>query len=226
MFEHLQSNPSLEDAATIDYSAEVMRKMIHLVSLLIPTIYFFISRETALWILLPMMVFSLLVDIGRFTHQGFAGVFYKMFKFMLRKHELDHKSKKFTGATNLLISAVACVLLFPKIIVVNAFAVLIVSDITSALVGRKWGKQRFLKKSLQGSIAFFLSAMIVVAVAPKIRALPLEYGIAVIGALVATIVEASSIYLDDNITVPLSMGATMWGLYWLLLPQVNVYVVR
>jgi len=39
---------SLNSTATIDYKAELVRKSIHLVSLSIPTVYYFITKELAL----------------------------------------------------------------------------------------------------------------------------------------------------------------------------------
>ena len=138
---------------------------------------------------------------------------------------MAHRSiqKRFTGATNILFSAIVCVLIFPKIITVNAFAILIVSDITSALVGRRYGRRRFLQKSLVGATAFFVSAVIVVLLAPKVEGLALEYGIGIFAAAAGAVIESLSTKFDDNITVPLGIGLVMWALYAVLLPAVDLY---
>ena len=216
----------LHHAATIEFRAELIRKGIHLCSLSIPTIYYFIPKETALAILVPLSLVSLIVDVARFRSEAVAAWFYRWFRWLLRQHELDEGKKRWTGATNILLSAVACVLIFPKIIVVHAFAILILSDITSALIGRRFGKRRFLEKSLEGTISFYLAALVVVAAAPKIDGLWPEYAIAAFAAAVGAVVEASSRRLDDNISVPLSIGFVMWGLYALLLPSVNLFSLR
>jgi dolichol kinase len=217
--EHLQAK------ATIDYKSEFIRKSIHLCSLSIPTVYYFISRELALEILVPLFLAFLAVDLARFYHPSVQDWFYRWFRWLLRKHETDHATKRLTGATNILFAAIVCVLVFPKIITVNAFAILIISDITSALFGRRFGRRRFLQKSLEGAMAFFVSAAVVVFIAPKIERIPAEYAIGLAAAAVGAIVEAGSTTIDDNISVPISIGLVAWALYALLLPGVNLYAL-
>jgi dolichol kinase len=213
----------LHSEATIDYRSEFVRKLIHLCSLSIPTIYYFISKQFALWLLAPMFLGFLTVDLARFYHEPTQTWFYSHFGWLLRRHESDIRTKRLTGATNILFSAILCVLIFPKIITVNAFAILIISDITSALVGRRFGKRRFFQKSLEGAMAFFVSATIVVFLAPKYEGLPLEYGIGIFSAAAGAVIEALSTTIDDNISVPIGIGFVMWALYTLLLPSIDLY---
>lgn len=208
----------LEHAATIEYRHELVRKAIHLTSLSIPVIYFFISKQLALTLLIPMTAAFIIVDVARYYFAPVSEWFYRWFGWLLRRHEQDEKKKRLNGATNVLISACLCVLLFPKLITVTAFAILIVSDSTSALVGRRFGKRRFFDKSLEGSIAFFVSAVLVVFVAPKVAFHPLEYVIGIVAAGVGAIVEAISMKVDDNISIPIAVGLVMWGLYAVVMP--------
>lgn len=208
------------DNGTINYKDEVVRKLIHLTSLSIPTIYYFISRELALKILIPLTVFFLVADLIRYFVPPFAKLFYIVFGFLLRKHERDKKKMNLNGATYVLISAVACVLLFPKVFVVTSFAVLIISDSSAALIGRKFGKHKFLSKSLEGTATFFVTACIVILLAPKVTGDILEYIIGFIAVGIGAIVENISYgFADDNLTIPLSIGFAMWGMYLLLLPN-------
>ncbi len=85
--------------------------------------------------------------VGRFIlPKSFAKIFYKVFGFLLRKHEIDKEKKNLTGATYVLISALICALIFPKVIFVTAFTILIISDTMAALIGRKFGKHKIFKK--------------------------------------------------------------------------------
>ncbi|MGH2568304.1 MAG: diacylglycerol/polyprenol kinase family protein [Bacteroidota bacterium] len=212
----------LEQSATIDYRSELIRKSIHLCSLSIPLIYSFISRELALQLLVPLTVAFIAVDLARYYHPPTAGLFYKLFGSLLRRHERDHQRKRLNGATNVLIGATLCVLVFPKLIVITAIAILIVSDSTSALIGRRYGRRRFLSKSLEGTVAFFITAVAVVFVTPKIEALPLEYVIGIVGAAAGAVVESAPLNVDDNISVPVSICGIMWALYALLLPSADL----
>jgi dolichol kinase len=215
----------LHAKATIDYRSEFIRKLIHLCSLSIPVIYFFIPREFALELLVPVFLGFLVVDLARFYHEPTRAMFYRWFGWLLRRHESDSTSKRLTGATNILFSAIVCVLVFPKIITINAFAILIISDITSALIGRRFGRHRFFQKSLEGSASFFVSAIIVVLLAPKVERLPMEYLLGIIAAAAGAVTESLSTTIDDNISVPLVIGFVLWALYIFILPDVNLYAL-
>jgi len=213
------------DAANIEYKAEIARKGIHLTSLSIPIIYYFIERDLALALLVPVTFSFLAVDLLRYYHKPTADLFYTVFRFMLRKHELDEKSKRLNGATNVLLAATLCVIIFPKLIVLSAFSILIISDSFAALIGRKFGRRKFFHKSLEGSTAFFLFALLVVAVTPKIEYAPVEYLIGAIAALAGTFAEAASWKIDDNLSIPFSVGIVMWGLYMIFYHTVNLFAL-
>lgn len=223
----LQADPmaadALEHKATIDYRSEIIRKGIHLCSLAIPVIYYFVSQLQALVLLVPVTVAFFVTDVARLFIEPVARWYYRWFGILLRKHEQDMTERRLNGATNILLSAVVCVLFFPKAITVNAFAILIISDTTSALIGRRFGKHRLFAKSLEGTAGFFLSAVLVVLFAPKVTGATGEYLLWIAGAAVGAVVEASSIKgIDDNITVPLAISLVMWALYLLFLPGADL----
>jgi len=113
------------------------------------------------------------------------------------------------------------------VIFVTAFTILIISDTTAALIGRKFGKTRFLRKSFVGTLSFFISASIVILITPKVGNFPLEYLIGFIAAFIGAIVENVSYGIaDDNLTIPLSIGLTMWGLYLIFFPGLELVLVN
>ena len=211
------------DNGTINYRDELVRKLIHLCSLSIPIIYYFIPRFDAIIILSVFTFSAVILDLSRYFHPSIGKIFYKLFGFLLRKHELDNKKKNLNGATYVFISALICVIIFPKVFFLTGFSILIISDSLAALIGRKFGKHKFLFKSLEGTLAFFISASIVVLFTPKIEGLMTEYLIGIIAAGVGAIVENISFgFADDNLSIPISIGLTMWILYFLLLPNVRL----
>jgi len=211
------------DNGTIKYKDELFRKLIHLFSLSIPIIYYFITTEAAAIILGIVAASALIIDLGRYLHPEIGKIFYKIFGFLLREHELDHKKKNLNGATYVLISALISVLIFPKVIFISAFSILIISDSAAALIGRKFGKRKFLSKSLEGTLTFFVSACIVILFTPKVSGFFEEYLIGFIAAFIGAIVENISFKLvDDNLSIPLSVGFTMWGLYLALMPNLEL----
>ncbi len=213
------------DNGTINYRDEVVRKLIHLCSLAIPIIYYFIPRSSAILILSVVTFFAVVLDLGRYLSPAVGKVFYKIFGFLLRKHEIDHTKKNLNGATYVFISALICVIIFPKILFITAFTVLIISDSMAALIGRKFGRHKFLAKSFEGTLTFFISASIVILFTPKVEGNLTEYLIGFIAAAVGAIVENLSFgFFDDNLSIPISIGLTMWLLYIIWLPNITLIV--
>jgi dolichol kinase len=210
------------DKGTINFKGELLRKTIHLFSLSIPIIYSFISKTTALSILIPLTIVSVTIDFGRYYIKKLNDVVQKIFGYILREHENDFKKKNLNGASYVLIAATLTLWIFPKIFFITAFATLIISDTSAALIGRKFGKHKFLSKSLEGTLAFFVSGCIVIFFTPKVANLPEEYIIGFVAIAVGAIIENISYgWADDNLTIPLSIGFTLWGLYAYFLPTLT-----
>jgi dolichol kinase len=211
------------ERGSIDYKDEIVRKLIHLCSLSIPIVYYFVSKTSAVIILGIFTFVALVIDISRFFSPLAGKLFYSIFGFLLREHEVDTQKKNLNGATYVLISALICVIIFPKILFLTAFSILIISDSLAALIGRKYGKHKFLSKSLEGTLAFFISAIIVVLFTPKVEGLFSEYLIGFAAAAIGAIVENISFgFADDNLSIPISIGISMWLLYILLLPGLQL----
>ncbi len=205
----------------IEYKQEVYRKGIHLLSLSIPIVYSGIDRLLALQILIPITTIAFLLDVGRRFVPVIDGLMTRYFGGMLRAHELDENRFILNGATYVFFSACLCVLIFPKPIAILAFSILIISDIASALFGRRYGKTAFLDKSLEGTMAFWLSAFVVVLWIGLITSAPWQfYPLGIVASLIGGVAEAASIRLklDDNFSIPMSVGISMWGLLLLLDP--------
>jgi dolichol kinase len=213
--------PSVEQS----YATELVRKSIHLCSLSIPLVYYWITKAQALSILIPLALVLGILDVARLYHPPTGRLYSKYLGFLLRPHERTEHGRKLNGATFVLLSAIICVLVFPKVIVITAFAVLIISDTSAALIGRRFGRHRLFNKSVEGTAAFFLSGLVVVALAPKAAWLPAEYIIGAVAILLGALVEASPVPLDDNLSIPISIGAAMWVMYAIFLPMVNVFAL-
>lgn len=217
----IQGLPNVEQS----YGVEFVRKAIHLCSLSIPIIYYFISKGTALTILIPLTFAFAATDVARLKAPAFGALYNAYFGWLLRNHERSNQRKRLTGATYVLLSAVIGILVFPKVVFITAFSILIISDTSAALVGRKYGDQPFLKKSRAGAVSFLITALAVVAFAPKIQYLATEYVIGAVGAIVGTIVESLSIVIDDNLSIPIAIGTVVWTLYAVVLPWVDVFAL-
>ncbi|MFP4528074.1 MAG: diacylglycerol/polyprenol kinase family protein [Candidatus Kapaibacterium sp.] len=196
----------------IPYNHELLRKGIHLISLSIPVGYAIFDRETALYILIPLTILFLTVDISRRHNEYVARMLYKYFGNIFRPHEMTD-GFVLNGASWVLLSAVMTILIFPKIIAVTAFTILIISDICAALIGRKWGRTPLFGKSVEGTMAFIISAILVIIAIGLMTAAPMSYYITgIIASIIGGIVEAGSksLDVDDNLSIPVSVGLVMW----------------
>lgn len=210
----------------VSFQYELVRKGIHMVSLSIPVLYYFISKPLALSILVPLTVLFVLADVLRSFHAPSFALYERIFGRMLRPHEKTLQKKTLNGASWVLISATFCVLVFPKLITITAFAILIISDTTAALVGRRFGTKKFNDKTLEGSSAFVFSAFIVILFTPKVAHAPAEYLIACISAIIGALAEVFSFdIIDDNFAIPVSIGAVLWLLYAIFLPEMNIHLL-
>jgi dolichol kinase len=217
--EQLGERERLNRVEQIHYHNELARKAIHVCSIAIPIIYYNITKELALFLLVILFAGFFAVDVIKMFVKPIARWYYKTFGSMLRPHELDQTKKRFNGATFVTLSALLVVWLFPKMIAIASFTILIIADTAAALIGRKFGKRPLFSKTVEGSIAFFVAAIAVVALTPNLN---LAVGVGL--ALVATAAEVYPFKLfgfeiDDNLTIPLTSAAFAYLCYLLFLPD-------
>jgi len=197
---------------------EVARKTIHLSSISIPVIYYFISRDIALLLLVPLFTGFFLVELLKNFYPPVSKWYHKTFDAMLRTHELE-KKPYLNGATFITLGALILVLFFPKIIVVASFSMVSISDTFAAVIGKAFGKHRLGEKSIEGTLAFFLSSLLIVALVPELNML-----IGIVMAISATLTEAfivriGSFKIDDNLSIPLVSALVGILCYMLFMPE-------
>lgn len=180
---------------------EIKRKIVHLATLIIPIGYAFTSEETVLLFLIPFFLCYLLVDLLRHFHFGMASLFQKYFFGRVLREE---EKSKLMGSTYFLFSSILTILLFPKSIAIVSLLILILSDTAGALVGKWIGKVSIFGKTLEGSMAFFVSSILIVWSYPQLNRL---WGS--LAALGATLIEILPIKIDDNLTIPIIAGVVM-----------------
>ena len=188
--------------------AELLRKSIHLSGLVLPVIYFFLDKPTMLVLMGILTGLALAVELVKWCSPHFGEFFSRIFKPFLRRHE---RKGAMTGATYYLISAFLCIFLFAKTLAIVCIFFMILGDMAAALVGKMWGRTKLLgRKEFRGKCRMFRCLCTAIAL------VKLNPVIAIIGALVATIVELIPFPVDDNLTVPLISGAVMHFLMLLM----------
>ncbi len=181
---------------------EIKRKIVHLATLILPIGYALTSEEIVLLFLLPFFLCYLFIDLLRHFHSGMASLFQKyFFERVLREEE----KRNLMGSTYFLFSSLLTILLFPKSIAIASLLILTLSDTAGALVGKWIGKVRIFRKTLEGSMAFLLSSLVIVWSYPQLNHLTGS-----LAALGATLIEVLPIQVDDNLTIPIVAGTIMF----------------
>ena len=189
----------------IPYRDELARKGIHIASAALPLIYWATNLPIFLCVLVPLLVLSVLMEFVRHGQgpvrrwlEGAAG-------------HLFRPTERFTlsGSTYVLLANLVCPLLFAKEVAVAALLMMSISDAAASLIGRRVRGVLLGGKSVAGSAAFLISAVVIV-----LLILPAKPIAGLAGALVATAVELvplrwGGIRIDDNLTIPLAAGVVM-----------------
>ncbi|MCK4428549.1 MAG: hypothetical protein KAW16_08715, partial [candidate division Zixibacteria bacterium] len=179
---------------------EFKRKATHLVALVIPIGYFLLPKLLSVLILALFALGSIVTDIIRLKRLPLHGFLNRLIGPVLREHE----DSDFTGSSYILTASVLSILLFDKNVAVAAISFIILGDIAAALVGRKYGKIKIKRKSLEGSLACLFMCLLVAIIVPGF---PLWIGL--VGAFTATVVEGITFPINDNFSVPLISGLVM-----------------
>ena len=202
----------------ISFASELKRKFIHISSSWISFAYLFLSKEVMIIILGVAFAGSLLFDILRYYSKWFDELYLKFLGDVLRSHELKLKNITFTGATYLMFAALLCVVIFPKEIAIAAILIMTIGDAVAAIVGKSFGKIKIFTKTVEGSVAFFIAGVIIVALTPKMTSDPNEFYIALAAVSFTTVIEILPLKLDDNITVPIAFSLAYLTLMKLFIP--------
>lgn len=150
----------------------------------------------------PVFAFCaiLALDLARLLHPG------------LRRWAMQHigsalRPREHHGLISVHYMTGAAVLLsacLPPPLAATAVGYSVFGDAAAALVGRRWGRHRYGAKSFEGSAACLVACELVGWVFLPER--PLAVWAA---AIVATVIEALPLPVDDNWSMPLAAGAVL-----------------
>ena len=192
-----------------DLIQEIYRKSFHFLILLIPATYHFLGKWESVKIFAIFAFFIVSIDIARQNYTKFNAVFVKLFNKILRDKE---KRGEFCGTSYAAIAASICFSLFKGEFAVTAFIILTISYSMAAIFGKSVNSKEFFEKSKAGSIAFFISAIIVLMGCGIFYDMALWfYLLGIFAVFVVTMFEArpSFINIDDNLAIPVGFCAVM-----------------
>jgi dolichol kinase len=184
---------------------EIFRKIIHLSSLCYP-LFYLLTNDKLLVLVITGTIFLMVlsIDVLRIFNKNVNDIFCKYLKFTIRENE----KKGFTGSTYFMCGTFFTILLFPRDIAIVSLCVLVISDTCASVVGISIGRIKLVgNKSLEGTLAFFISALTVSYFGWVYFGL-LPY-LLFISSFVTTIMELFNTQLkcDDNILIPVGFAS-------------------
>ncbi|MEM8484299.1 MAG: phosphatidate cytidylyltransferase [Bacteroidota bacterium] len=212
-----------ETSSEIPYRAELLRKSLHLLALVIPASMLYLGKTTSLLILVPFCGLAIFTEAARVRFQTVADIVEMIFGRMMRNHERPKigDAVVINGATWVLLTATLLVVIFPVDVAAISMIMFMIGDAAAALVGRRFGKIRWLNstKTVEGSLSFFIVAA---GILMLFDLLPLPYSMGI--AAFATLLELLPLRLNDNLYVPLLTAGMMYCLMrFLLLQDVTLF---
>ena len=157
--------------------------------------FFFNQRDFAIAIGI-CTIGIILFEIARVKSRKVSTFFIKIFGPIIRDFE---GGGRLTGATYVMVSSFFVLLFFDKYVCITSILIMSYSDTAAAIIGKMYGKTKIFKKTLEGSLAFFITSLIIILVMiPEVN-----LGLGLVAILAATIVESLPISVDDNLSVPL-----------------------
>ena len=207
--------PSAADIhAPIPYKAEVIRKAIHLLALVLPLGMALLGKATALILLVPTTALALAGDVLRVRSAWFAGLVERIFGFMMRGEEQPPVGGPVTinGASWVLLSATLLTVIFPIRIAVVAFTMFMLGDAAAALVGRRYGRIHWGRspRTVEGSLAFLVVGLAVMELLDPYSGI--VFWIGAVSVAAATLAEVPAGPFNDNLRVPMVAAALLFVL--------------
>ena len=205
-------NPEAFMRIQIDKSLkkEFYRKGIHLSSLWIPLVIYFMHPGFSVSLFALLLLGDVVLEYANYKKYPWARqIFGVLFAKTLRNKETVHARFQATGSMYVLAAAILCTILFSRPVAVIALSVMLVSDTAAALFGKAYGSRKLYKnKSLEGTTAFFMSALLVNMVLSPIFPFNVASVIACLAATFAEMFE-DKLDIDDNFSIPLVVGALL-----------------
>jgi phytol kinase len=179
-----------------DIINELLRKSIHLTSILIILIYAYAGKQAVLTVLMIYLVMILIIEQLRLEHNMKIPLFHFLFR--------EKEDSQLSGHVFFTIGALISISVLSKDIAYASILMTTFGDLSAALVGKTFGRTRIFgkSKSLEGCAAEFAVDFIIA------YAFLGSLIIASVMAFTATIVEATAGKIDDNLAIPVFSGAS------------------
>ena len=184
---------------------EFFIKIFHLLNIVVPLIHVYLikDRMEMLIFLSFMLILCFFIEVFRTQYFILHKFFKKYLHFMMRESEIEGE---ITGATWVFVGSLITIILIPNPYCIVALFFLAVGDTFAALIGMNYPLLKIGRKTLSGSVACFVTCCII----GLLFSFGLKTSTIIFGALIATLTELSSMKINDNLSIPIFSGLSMY----------------
>ncbi|MGD0177209.1 MAG: hypothetical protein ABSC50_10335 [Candidatus Bathyarchaeia archaeon] len=177
---------------------ENLRKVVHLLALLVPVLAEITSKAVILIALFIITIIYALEEALRLKGHRLPIIT----AFTLRMSRPNETTHFMIRPLYLAVGIILALFLFPKTIAYASIGIVAVGDPVAAYVGGKFGRRHITrKKTLEGSIAGLMASLL-------LASLIVSPFLAFVGSTSAMLMEVLD-KPDDNLTMPITAGALM-----------------
>ena len=197
-----EPEPDLSELVEKTKGVQPWRRVFHAAGgVLIVLVLTFSSMEDSLvWIILGTgLALSAIIDAVRLYDPDLNRRFFRVFVALASPRE----ARELASSTWYLLGVLLTLLLFPRAYALAGILVLALADPAASVIGRVWGRTPFLGGSVRGTIAFGSVAFLVLL-------LFVPWWAALATAVATALMEASSLDVDDNLVVPITVAGVLF----------------
>jgi phytol kinase len=173
---------------------ELLRKSIHVTSIIIVLVYVYMGKQIVLDMLIVYLAFILLIEHFRLS----CGTKIPLLDFLYREKERSCMG----GHVFFVLGSVIAIGVYSKEVAIASILMATLGDMVASLVGITVGKTTIkgTNKSLEGSAAEFFTNLVISSVLLQ------SFPVAFVMAAVATLAETWLSGIDDNLSIPVFAG--------------------
>ena len=176
------------------------RKLYHLGGLIFPIIIILFSRKIAIYTSGTLFILVVLFDMFRLQWKELNLFIIKKLPIRFKRKEV----KNISGSPFFLGGCFITLLLFKPEYAIGGIIYLSIGDMIAVAIGKNFGKIKIFNKTLEGTLAFALSTLLLMMFLKYFGILNLKTTAIIMGSVISAIVEVLPLKIDDNLTIPLT----------------------
>lgn len=194
-----RTDPELDRLVEATGGIQPGRRLLHAITGTVAAAFLTVTEPgVALRILAVLLGVVLLGDVARLRIPSLNRLAFRI----LRPFASPREKAGIASSTWYLVGVLGAVVAYPVEAAIPAILVLAFADPSASVVGRLRGRTPLGKGSVEGTSVFLLVALLVLT--PQVG-----WPAALAGALAGALVEILPFRLDDNLTIPLAVGAAL-----------------